>query len=373
MQLSRRTLLKGTAALGAMALPAVGLPKLTSAQSPQYELVDVTTFEESVTINGTPSYGHFQEISNTGQICGSMVADGLQKPALWSADGEMTLLQEGPNGALAHGLNNLGDAVGVMYLDSAGAVSMPVYWREGAIYACPVPAAIAGTENTGGAYSINDDSMIAGNIGPYPVRWHGETGEIMASVLEGGSYLPLAISPNGTVAGWVGNQDALGWNYFPFVWMPDGQGRLLENAPSPVSGDSRVSTVTHDGLGSVADSGDFAVAVFQNGIDDAVSVIYRGGVATILPDLASSNGSLAKSANTAGIVAGNAVYGGITDYDWRAVLWIDGQPFDLNDLLAEPSDLLLTSAVDINDRGEIAVRATDPSGVRHGVVLRPVS
>lgn len=49
--------------------------------------------------------------------------------------------------------------------------------------------------------------------------------------------------------------------------------------------------------------------------------------------------------------------------DNRAILYSDGQLFDLNTLIDPNADLLLTSAIEINNRTQILARSCDRAGM----------
>ena len=77
--------------------------------------------------------------------------------------------------------------------------------------------------------------------------------------------------------------------------------------------------------------------------------------------------SLAFKINNSGQVVGTA---NIAGGDWHAFLYEGGEMRDLNDLLPPASGWVLTSAVDINDRGEIVGRGTK-DGREIGFILGP--
>jgi probable HAF family extracellular repeat protein len=70
--------------------------------------------------------------------------------------------------------------------------------------------------------------------------------------------------------------------------------------------------------------------------------------------------------NDTGQVVGKLYY-----QDEHAFLWQDGKMYDLNELVDTSSDYILTSAYDINNKGQI-VGTAELYGVRHGFLLDPV-
>jgi probable HAF family extracellular repeat protein len=97
--------------------------------------------------------------------------------------------------------------------------------------------------------------------------------------------------------------------------------------------------------------------------------LWRHGVIT---DLGTQDGdpcSIAFSINSRG-----QIVGGSTDCSssLHAFLWEQGGPMiDLNTFVPASSDLTLTEATLINDRGEIAVQGVLPNGDTHAVLLVP--
>ena len=87
---------------------------------------------------------------------------------------------------------------------------------------------------------------------------------------------------------------------------------------------------------------------------------------------------LFRSSEAYGINEARQVVGVSCDADFvdcRAVIWDHGNtPIDLNDLKAPGYSPVLTSAKDINNKGEITGRATDPNtGVLTAYLAVPVS
>jgi probable HAF family extracellular repeat protein len=79
--------------------------------------------------------------------------------------------------------------------------------------------------------------------------------------------------------------------------------------------------------------------------------------------------SFAAFINSSGqIVGGSYACDGSTN---TATLWQDGTSVDLNSLIPPNSTLHLDVALDINDRGEIAVNGSDANGNTHAVLLIP--
>lgn len=61
----------------------------------------------------------------------------------------------------------------------------------------------------------------------------------------------------------------------------------------------------------------------------------------------------------------------VGDATLRGFLYLDGTMYDLNDLTLGAPGYVITSAVAINDSGQIAADAITPSGQAHAVLLTP--
>ena len=120
---------------------------------------------------------------------------------------------------------------------------------------------------------------------------------------------------------------------------------------------------------SVSDSG-IIVGGATNQNDQAFfAFLWKNGVMTNLGTLAGDDCSLANSVNSGGQVVGFSFpcAGGPS----RAFLWQNGSIFDLNTYVPVGSDLTLSEATFVNDRGEIAVQGVASSGDQHAVLLIP--
>jgi probable HAF family extracellular repeat protein len=92
--------------------------------------------------------------------------------------------------------------------------------------------------------------------------------------------------------------------------------------------------------------------------------------ATYLGNLHSGDCAEGWSINASGQVVGNSGPNGCSTT--LAFLWEDGGPMvDLNTLVPPTSGLQLIEAHQINDRGDIAVGASDANGNNHSVLLIP--
>jgi len=75
--------------------------------------------------------------------------------------------------------------------------------------------------------------------------------------------------------------------------------------------------------------------------------------------------------NGSGLIVGTAST--LSSSIGAAVLWKDGQVFDLNDLIPAESGWTLEAAKDINNAGRIVGTGTAPNGESHGFLLIPIA
>lgn len=88
----------------------------------------------------------------------------------------------------------------------------------------------------------------------------------------------------------------------------------------------------------------------------------------LLPSVPAAIHSVANAINDDGWVVGQVEQ--IADIGLRAVLWRDGVVVDLNDYVPEGSGWVLTSAVDVNARGDILGRGTLQGSARPFLLIR---
>ena len=99
---------------------------------------------------------------------------------------------------------------------------------------------------------------------------------------------------------------------------------------------------------------------------DSAAFLWDNGVRTDLGILPGADDITVKDINNNGQIVGSCSFG----FNSRAFIWYDGNMLDLNDLIDPNSDWVLTSAVGINDKGEIACNAIRNSQPQ-AVLLRP--
>jgi probable HAF family extracellular repeat protein len=173
---------------------------------------------------------------------------------------------------------------------------------------------------------------------------------------------PVALNNRGQV---IGQSNLAGDNiYDPFLW--DG-GKLFDLYTYGTGGNFLNAFAIND-AGEIAGN-----ALFVGGKVDAA--VWRNGVVTELGTLLGDQTSAAFALNSRGQIVGGSCASVRCDSLIRAVLWEDGQIFDLNTLIPPQSGFLLVETDAIDDDGEIAGNGF-PSGCTdfscsHAYVLIP--
>jgi probable HAF family extracellular repeat protein len=99
-----------------------------------------------------------------------------------------------------------------------------------------------------------------------------------------------------------------------------------------------------------------------------VGFLWEDGVMSDLPMLTGYDFSVPNDINVHGQIVG---FGRLSTRD-RAVIWIDGQIWNLNHLVLGESKWVLETAAQINDQGQIVSQGINPAGASHAYLLTPV-
>ncbi len=237
-------------------------------------------------------------------------------PFLWR-DGHMSALPTvGGNNGQASAINNRGEVVG--FSETANAdptcppepIEVPVLWDKGQAHALP----LVGTDPDGFAFGINDRGEAVGYSGncffaSHAVAWKNGTVVVLQDLGGTKSNIAFVINNRGQIAGKVRSAD--GSTYVASLWQPNGTLTVLGKLPEDA-------------------------AAFATGINDRGQVVGNG----------------VDSAN-----------------NWaHGFLWQDSVMTDLNALIPSDSNLLIISASNINDRGQISGMGTVQSGPHAGEI-----
>jgi probable HAF family extracellular repeat protein len=301
----------------------------------------------------------------------------------------------------------------------------PVVWKDGGIIDL---GTFGGT--FGQANAINDRGQVAGfatNAIPVPFQagipvsiaavgcdvdlpvptesrafiWDGGAIQDLGT-LGGTDSCAVSINERGQVAGYSFTDTSSNPPVHPFLWhhgtMSDlgtlGGTFALTNAlnnKDEVAGLSFLAgdSVFHPSLwyrGQIIDLGTLGGdAGFAESLNDATEVVGRADVPGsqtfhafrwrhgVMTDLGTQDGdpcTEAFSINSSGQVVGGSQ--DCANTFLHAFLWEDGGPIiDLNTFVPASSNLTLTLATLINDRGEIAVQGVFPNGDTHAILLIP--
>jgi len=292
---------------------------------------------------------------------------------------------EGGYESFASAVNNSGQAVGFSSnlvpdpnsIEGIPTQSRAFLWENGVMQ--DLGTLPGGTDAV--AYFINErgqivgQSYVADSIVPPPigcaeapltlVTFYWEKG-VMTDIgtLGGHCTTPDSLNSRGQVVGQSNvAEDATS---HPFLWEP---GKKMKDLGT-LGGTYGFAAWVNDAgtvVGSTTIEGDQALLGF----------VWGKGTMTNLGALPANACSAADAINSAGqIVGGSGGYNAqnfpaCTDLVEHAVLWDNGQILDLNAFVPADSDLTLSEATFINDRGEISGIGTLSNGDQHPFLLIP--
>jgi len=235
-------------------------------------------------------------------------------PFLWRAGHMSALPTVGGNNGQASAINNRGEVVG--YAETANTdptcppspTALPVLWEKG--HAQPLP--LVGSDPDGVAFGINAQGQAVGYSGncffaTHAVMWKNNAAFVLKDLGGIRSNIAYVINNRGQIAGKVRSADDS--HYVTALWQPDG------------------TLTTHEPLLGDLDA-------FATGI------------------------------NNLGQVVGNDFD---SNFNWtHGFIWQNGVMTDLNTLISGDSNLLIISASNINDRGQISGMGWVVSGPHAG-------
>jgi probable HAF family extracellular repeat protein len=297
------------------------------------------------TLGGPDSWMMWGEINDFGQVVGFSDTDvpdpngediclfgkGLTcRPFLWEPGRRMSALPTlGGNNGQASAINNRGEIVGFAEdgtVDSScpantrnDRTQLPVLWENGKAKAKPLPT---GNDPGGNALWINEKGQIVGFTGPCGAKNH-------AVVWDRDNDNVNTLPDNGTGAEAFGNNN---------------RGQIVGFVGAPGSGTPNA-------------------ALWQN--DMLINLGFLPG------DI----GGIASGINNKGQVVGSNFD---SHFDWSdGFIYENGVMTNLNTLIPHSSNLYVTMANKINERGQISGMATVRSGPEtgnvHAVLLTPVN
>jgi probable HAF family extracellular repeat protein len=235
-------------------------------------------------------------------------------PFLWRNGHMKALPTVGGNNGQASAINNRGEVVG--YAETAvtdptcppAPTTSAVLWEKGKGLALPT----VGGDADGVAFGINDQGQTVGYSGScvaatHAIMWKNNTAFVLQDLGGTRSNIAYVINNRGQMAGKVRSADDT--HYVAALWQPDG------------------TLTTHEPLPGDLDA-------FATGI------------------------------NNRGQVVGNDFD---SSFNWsHGFIWQNGVMTDINTLIPADSNLLVISASNINDRGQISGMATVLTGPHTG-------
>ncbi len=316
--------------IGVLALVVV--PAIISRAATQY----------SVTLLGNANgsdVSNVNGVSTFGAAGGAFVGDsntlqGNFEPVIWQGSAASLLPVPAGYYGSASSINSSGDATGYVFTNDVN-VAQPAVWHNGQLN-------MLGTLNmpSGNAYAINDQGIVVGAandlLNPVPqseaVMWSGGQATVLGSFPAAQSWAP-AINNRGQILVLASSpQETDTW-----VWT----GGSLTQITS--LGGRSLGGVGINDLGHVA-----GTAVDAN--DNTVGFFWKDGTTTALPNLQGDAYAFVAAINNNDQIVGE---GGDGINGSHAVLWQNGQAFNLNDLLPANSGWYLSDATGIASDGTI--------------------
>jgi probable HAF family extracellular repeat protein len=258
---------------------------------------------------------------------------------------------------LVYGINNAGEAVGVVGGASVCERGCPAIWHDG----IPTPLDLLPGTIGGQALGINDSgqiigSMIVNNLVWVGVIWTNGTPTVLPGPdSQRVTTYPTALNDAGQVTGIATTWD--GYDEEPIVWnglTPTVLG------PAPDCPTSQPAGINDNGLivgGTTCTPGDNP--------DGAGAVVWRGTTAALLPSVKSSQAapdSIALAVNSAGLIVGTAINAAGA---FHAAAWANRVLTDLGTLKTG----IVSSATAVNSQGIIVGDSATLSNVGQHAAL----
>ncbi|MBZ5616841.1 MAG: hypothetical protein LAO23_22795 [Acidobacteriia bacterium] len=335
-----------------------------------FKWLDGTTTDLG-TLAGDAECSEATSINAKGQIVGTSEKDEIDpiinlkqiRAVLWQNGEIKNLGTFGGNHSGAAANNNRGQVVGYAmnaipdpfsFIDflfngvSTGTQTRAFLWENGELQDLgtlggPDAAAFALNERgqvAGGSYVSSTPNPDTGIPTIHPFLW--ENGEMTdLGSLGGTDGVVTALNNRGQVIGasnLAGDQTA-----DPFLWD---RGKLIDLYISTTGGNVITANAMND-AGQIVGGADFS----NTGGSPFSAVLWNNGVATNLGTLSGDCFSEASVINSKAQVVGRSF--NCDTFEDRAFLWENGSMIDLNDKVPSDFPLRLTSAVAINERGEI--------------------
>ena len=334
-------------------------------------IVEIFPVRFEITLSGSPGT-RAQALNENGTLTGTLTEnDGSVKGFYLNSESEF-IFETGSFGAQIYGIHSNVMAGIVKTSDTTGIAHK--FFPDGS------------TENLGTlggdfslAYDINENDLITGvsidSNGRYRAFKSSQNGLEDAGVQGFLHSTGFSINRSGAIAGVAIDQG--------------GRQRAFIDESVVGESDSRAYSINNDGIavGSLLSEGEITAAIWESQLPatllnnggfkftEAYSVNDAGWIAGVAGDVSSQSklvqNSLEKIALSGKLISESAGVQSSVISQLRAVIWIGGTLFDLNDLIDPTAGWTLLEAVEVNSSGQIAGTGIH-DGQRKAFLLTPV-
>jgi probable HAF family extracellular repeat protein len=312
-------------------------------------------------------------ITNTGDVIGFSDTDQFDNfgnvvdhAFRWTKGKMYDLGTGGDINSAGSGGNDEGAVVGNNWYN----IHHALLWYKGSVTDL---GTLIGPGGSSQAQQVNDAGQIVGGSLAadgtiHAVQWnHGVIHDLGTFGAPNTNSVAFGINDRGQMVGVAQLNDIVD----PILEFPDFYGTLWDNGA--------VVNLTFSTPGDAFNINNKSQVVGRLLIPDPVergvahAYVWQEGVVTDLGVPAGDDNSEANSLNDNGQIVGDAGVGFIETYaPDRALLWQNGERFDLNTLIPADSGYYLIIATDVNARGQIVVYAVQLStGNIHAAILTP--
>ncbi len=331
----------------------------TLLASPEYTIEDLGPISEN--------NGRACAVNDLSWIVGSIGNGGNGSAFIWKNEAFREIGAVG-GGLGATSINNDGIVVG--HSDSGGTIAGAFVWENDQMNALEM---LPGAQWSY-AHGINKDGIIVGKCNLtegtlsyyHAVQW--ENGFISdLGVLENVSQYrhssqANAINDKGVAVGFsFGTPDGYDWGVYAVSW----ENGIIKNLDTLGIG-SQARDINNAGqiVGSISYRSDE-----ENRTAYTHAGLWEDGAVIDLGTLGNGRRSNALAINESGQIVGKSTMtDSMADLNYHAVLWNNGELFDLNEQIDLTAGWKLEEAVDINDKGQI-IGSGILDGVRHAYLL----
>lgn len=303
------------------------------------------------------------DVNNQGVVLANAFPDGsaFESLPLTDSDGSMVALGDGLRFGSGAQINDRGEVVGyVAALDDTSLDHVQaVVWRDGMMVELP-----EFDVDQSQAFGINTAGVIVGNASlnspegvlRHAVRWNDDQITDLGTLGGPGSNA-ASINDPGTIVGYSMVADRTGT--FPTLWESD----LPRELPTPDGRNGGAVGINDDGT---------VIGVLVDADTNYYPIRWINGEPDYLPLISNKGEGAANGINASGQIVGWTKRVKSDAGIQVAVLWNGDEVIDLNKRIPAGSDFHLTSAMAINDAGQIAVEAVGGDGHRHALLLTPI-